>query len=258
MSMSRLILGALSATLLIIGAWLSYFAYLTLPYVPNPYQVAGSGTFWAGAFLLVAILFLDKTLKMAATYAQTRKGILVGGLYLTAHLLLYGFVLEGILVFLYGITPFISSSLVYLSSNILYPASLADAVFTLVFSPTINLQVPPYFEASLSFFSIFIAVIVDALILANIKVVSEIGQSGSPLVKSRAYLLMPLTGIILGGSCCMSLPLLLSVYLSSAASLMWAFYLTYFFLPPFAVVLLKLNLDLASRISAKVSSKRTF
>jgi hypothetical protein len=242
-----------------LGTLLSDFAYFTPPSAFNPYQAVGSAIFWLGAFLLMWSLFLGRTLTLAANFAKTRTGALIGGAYITAHLLLYGFVLEGILVFIYGITPFVSSPVAYLSSDVLYPASLGNALVGLGFSPTINLLVPPYFEASLSFFSIFIAVVVDALILANINKVKEIGDVGPQFARSRAYLLMPFTGIILGASCCMSLPLLLSIVapsLQGAANLIWAFYLTYFLLPPLAVIVLKLNLDLASSIAAKVSAQK--
>lgn len=223
----------------------------------NPYQALGSVIFWVGLFLLLTASFLGSTMKLAISYVRTRTGALVAGVYITAHLLLYGFVLEGILVVLYKIPPFVYSSFAFLSTDTLYPPSFANAVVGLAFSPSISLQFPPVFELSLSIFSIFIAVVIDALILANVAMVRRIADLGSWTTKSRAYLLMPFTGVVLGASCCMSLPLLLSMVspsLSAANNLIWGFYVAYFVLPPLAIVLLKLNLDLTSKIGAKVQS----
>jgi hypothetical protein len=259
MGVPRFYAGIISATFLWVGAMLTFLAYHTPPYAFNVYLAVGSTVFWLGAFLLASTL-LGNTLKLATRYLRTPKGALVGGTYITAHLLLYGFVLEGILVYAYAIPPFISGSFGYLSSNLLYPASPANAVLGMAFSPSINLLLPPVFEISLSAFAIFIAVLVDLLILANITKVGEIGRAASRVVKSRAYVLMPLTGIALGASCCMSLPFLLIIVaptLAAPGPLIWAFYITYFVFPPFALVVLKLNFDLAAKIADRASAQGT-
>ena len=251
--MQKAYLAGLSSAIVLVGALLSYYAYYVQPEILNLYQAVGSTVFWAGAFLLLAVLFLSGPISLAGSYVRTKTGAAIGAAYISAHLLLYGFVLEWMLVEIYRFPQFVYSSFAFVTTDVLYPASLANALVGDAFGPSINLQVPPIFELSLSVFAIFVAVVIDALILANVAKVKEIG-AGSWLARSRAYVLMPLTGVFLGASCCMSLPVLLSIVapsLTDAASSGWAFYVAYFVLPPLAIVVLKLNFDLASRVAAK-------
>lgn len=237
------------------GVLVSYLSYSTPVLEFNPYQAAGSVLFWGGALALLYALFLAGPAALAARYARTRVGAAVGGAYLVVHLLLYGFVLEGILVIIAGIHSYIFSPAVYLSTDTLFPASLWNAVEGIAFSPNINFVLPPVFELSLSVFSFFVAITVDVLILANIAKVKEIGVR-SWVSRSRAYVAMPAVGILLGASCCMSLPVVLSIVspnLEQAVAYGWAFYVTYFVLPVLGIAVLKLNLDLASRIAATAS-----
>jgi hypothetical protein len=246
----------LSVTLLLSGVLLSLHAYSIAPYALNPYQAAGSILFWTGVLFLVGTFFLDRTIGLAYHFARTKRGAAIGGSYILVHLILYGFVLEGIVVFTYGVPPFINAPFAYVSSNLLYPATFLNAIVGTAFSPDLNILLPPVFETSLTTFSIVTAVIIDVLILANVEKVGEIGRAGSLVTKTRAYLVMPLTGIGLGATCCMSLPLILSIVdpaLTDASSLIWAFYVTYFVFPVLAAVVLKLNLDLATKTAEKVA-----
>ncbi|MDG7018673.1 MAG: hypothetical protein JRN73_10020 [Nitrososphaerota archaeon] len=252
--MQRTYVAGVSAVLMAAGVFISSYAYLSPEAALNPYEAVGSVALWGGAFLLLTALFLSGPFRLAAKYLQTRAGAAVGAAYLTAHLLLYGFLLEWILVEAYKIQPFVLSSVAFVTTDVLYPATLANVLLGDAFSPSISFQFPPIYEASLSLFAIFMAVVIDVLILANVAKVKEI-RTGSWMAKSRAYAAMPLAGVVLGASCCMSLPALLGLVspsLSDAASSSWAFYVAYFAFPPLAVVVLKLNLDLASRIGAAV------
>jgi hypothetical protein len=245
-----------SATLLLSGVLLALQAYSVPPYAFNLYEAAGSIIFWTGVLFLVVTFFLDKTMGLAYRFARTKRGAAIGVTYIVAHLILYGFVLEGIVVYIYGVPPFINAPFAYVSSNLLYPASLFNAIIGMAFSPDLNLLLPPVFETSLTAFSIITAVIIDALILANVEKVGEIGRAGSLLTKTRAYLVMPVTGIGLGATCCMSLPLVLSIVdpaLTDASGIIWAFYVTYFVFPILAAIVLKLNLDLATRTAEKAA-----
>ncbi|MDG6988376.1 MAG: hypothetical protein JRN21_03520 [Nitrososphaerota archaeon] len=253
--MQKTYLVGVSAVLMAAGVFISFYAYFTPPAVLNPYQAAGSAVFWGGAFLFGALL-LSGQFRAGGRYVRTKTGAVIGAVYFTAHLLLYGFLLEWILVEAYRISPFVSSSFAFVTTDVLYPATLANVLLADAFSPSIALQFPPIYGASLSLFAIFMAVVIDILVLANVAKVKEIG-AGSWLAKSRAYAAMPLAGIVLGASCCMSLPALLSLVspsLADAASSSWAFYVAYFVFPLLAVVVLKLNFDLASRIAATVRS----
>ncbi|MEM3267496.1 MAG: hypothetical protein QXR69_02275, partial [Conexivisphaerales archaeon] len=172
-----------------------------------------------------------------------------------SHILLYGFILEAILVSIYGSVTF-SSPTLFISSNLLYPISLANAVLGLAYNPNITLSIPPYFGAALTSFSFFMAIIIDMLILANVMKMGQIGNTCSIHKRARSYVAMPLIGIIAGASCCMSLPVLISIAVPAAATLtksIWVYYMTYFLFPPLAVVVLKLNLDSSIKIELQLS-----
>jgi hypothetical protein len=67
--------------------------------------------------------------------------------------------------------------------------------------------------------------------------------------------LFPALGIAFGASCCLSVPLLFTVVVPSAAalaSLLWVYDVTYFLFPPFAVALLYLNLYSVGKITANM------
>jgi hypothetical protein len=242
--------------MMVLGVFFCFGAY-QFPLLPLNYpQVVGSFLFWAGAFVLVVAFLLGSAPRLAFRYAKSPGGLLVGGAYLAFHILLYGFILEGILVTLYGSPPFATSPLAFFSTELLYPASLVNAVLGITYSPSITVLVPPFYEASLSLFSIFAALVIDVLILANVGEVVRIGSFKAAAVKARAYIVMPLTGIALGASCCMSIPVLLSIAdpaLTALSSLVWVFYLTYYAFPILAAVVLKLNLDLATKTVARAT-----
>ena len=65
--------------------------------------------------------------------------------------------------------------------------------------------------------------------------------------------IFPALGIVLGASCCLSVPILVTVAAPSAAVLsssLWLYDATYFLFPPAAVILLYLNLYSVGRITA--------
>ena len=80
----------------------------------------------------------------------------------------------------------------------------------------------------------------------------------STTVKSRAMVIFPALGIALGASCCLSVPLLVTVAAPSAAALsssLWLYDATYFLFPPLAVVLLYGNLRSVEKIMANAMLK---
>ena len=68
-------------------------------------------------------------------------------------------------------------------------------------------------------------------------------------------IIFPALGIALGASCCLSVPILVAVAAPGAVALtssLWLYDATYFLFPPFAVILLYLNLYSVERIAANV------
>jgi hypothetical protein len=176
-------------------------------------------------------------------------------LYLALHIILYGFMLESILVSFFS-RPFVSASIgAYITTSVFAPPSITNAILALWFNPWVTLTIPPVFNDALSFYSIDIAVVIAILIVANVGRTRELGNACSARFKSRSMAFFPALGIALGASCCLSVPILITVAAPSAVALsstLWAYDLTYFFFPPFAVVLLYLNLRSVEKIAAGV------
>ena len=117
------------------------------------------------------------------------------------------------------------------------------------------MTIPPLLSVALSLYSLVIAVIIAILIVANIGKTRELGKVCSTGTRSRSMVLFPALGIALGASCCLSVPLLVSLAVPTAAalsSLLWVYDATYYLFPPFAVVLLYLNLYSVGKITANL------
>ena len=233
----------------------SYFAYVWGSAIVNPVEILAPLLFWYG----VAFLLLAYPLRAAAReftrYIRTASGATVFAVYLIIHILLYGFLLEGILTSFLG-KDFVSTAAgATLTTTVFTPPSAINAVLALWYNPWIAITIPPIFSTTLSLYSLVIAVIIDVLIVANIGKTRELGKACSTGARSRSMVLFPALGIAFGASCCLSVPLLFTVVVPSAAalaSLLWVYDVTYFLFPPFAVALLYLNLYSVGKITANM------
>jgi hypothetical protein len=233
----------------------SFFAYLWGGTSPNPAELLAPSLFWyAVAFLLISYP-LRGAFQVFRTYIRTVFGASIFALYLAVHIVLYGFMLESILVSVFD-RPFVSGAAsVYVTTSVFAPTSLQNALWALWFNPWITLTVPPLFDDALSFYSLTIAILIAILIVANIGRTRELGRMCSTRLKSRSMVIFPALGIALGASCCLSVPILIAVAAPSAAALsssLWLYDATYFFFPPFAVALLYLNLYSVDKIAANM------
>jgi hypothetical protein len=233
----------------------SFFAYLWGATSPNPAELLAPVLFWyAVAFLLLAYP-LRGAFQVFLRNIGTAFGASVFALYLVLHVLLYGFMLETILVSFFD-RPFVSTSAnVYVTTSVFAPPSLLNAVVGLWFNPWVTLTIPPEFSDALSLYSIVIAVIIAILIVANIGKTRELGKLCSTRLKSRTMVLFPALGIALGASCCLSVPILVTVVAPAAVALsssLWVYDATYFFFPPLAIILLYLNLYSVDKIAANL------
>lgn len=235
----------------------SFFAYLWGSVSPNPAELLAPTLFWYAASFLLLAYPLREAWRAFLGHIKTVFGAGVFALYLALHVVLYGFMLESILVSFFG-RPFASAAVsVYVTTSVFAPASVTNAVLALWFNPWITITVPPVFNDALSFYSLDIAVIIAILIVANVGKTRELGSLCTAQLRSRSMLLIPALGIALGASCCLSVPILLTVAAPSAvvlSSTLWVYDATYFLFPPFAVVLLYLNLRSVERIAARVGS----
>jgi hypothetical protein len=233
----------------------SYFAYLWGATSPNPAELLAPALFWYAASFLLFAYPLRESFQLFRVYVRTAFGAGVFALYLALHVVLYGFMLESILVSFFD-RPFASSSAsVYVTTSVFAPPTLSNAVLGLWFNPWITVTIPPEFTDALSFYSFAIAIVIAILIVANIGKTRELGSVCSTRFKSRSMVLFPALGIALGASCCLSVPILIAVAAPSAIALsssLWLYDATYFLFPPFAVVLLYLNLYSVDRIAANI------
>jgi hypothetical protein len=233
----------------------SFFAYLWGDASPNPAELLAPALFWyAVCFLLVAYP-LRGAWDAFLQYIRTAVGAGVFALYLVIHVVLYGFMLESILVSFFD-QPYASAAAkVLVTTSVFAPPSVANAVLALWFNPWITLTVPPVFDDALSFYSIAIALVIALLIVANIGRTRELGRACSGNLKSRSVLIFPALGIVLGASCCLSVPVLIVLAAPTAAALtasLWLYDVTYFFFPLFAVALLYLNYRTVDRAATKL------
>lgn len=238
-----------------LGVALSYLGYVWDDISPNPNELLGSVLFWcAVVYLLLSFPFFEAT-RSFSSYVRRPfvAGVFAG--YLAIHLVLYGFLLEGILASVYGSNAFAVSPVFLVTTNVFAPPSLSSAMFDLAYNPSIVVAVPPIFSAALSLYSISVALIIAVLVVASIGKTMEIGRLCTKGKRARTLVALPAIGIVLGASCCLSVAGLISVVVPSTAvltSVIWAYYFTYFSFPSVAVVLLYLNLRSIERISTNL------
>lgn len=236
----------------------SFFAYLWGATSPNPAELLAPGFFWYALSFLLLAYPLREAFQLFRIYIRTVFGAGVFALYLFIHVVLYGFMLESILVSFFD-RPFVSSSVsVFLTTSVFAPPNLSNALLGLWFNPWLTITIPPVFSDALSFYSIAIAIIIAILIVANIGKTRELGKVCSTNLKSRSMIVFPALGIALGASCCLSVPILVAVAAPSAVALsssLWLYDVTYFLFPPLAVILLYLNLYSVDRIAAGIQSR---
>ncbi|MGA2198832.1 MAG: hypothetical protein ABSG45_02730 [Nitrososphaerales archaeon] len=242
-------------SVMVLAVFASYFAYVWGSVSVNPVEILAPSLFWYGTTLILLAYPLRAAVRVFTRYVRTASGAAVFIVYLLIHLLLYGFLLEGILTNFLG-KDFVSTAAgATLTTTVFTPPSALNAVLALWYNPWITLTSPPFFSTTLSLYSLVIAVLIDVLIVANIGKTRELGKACSAGAKSRSMVLFPALGIAFGASCCLSVPLLFTVVVPSAAalaSLLWVYDVTYFLFPPFALVLLYLNLYSVGRITANV------
>jgi hypothetical protein len=233
----------------------SFFAYLWGSTSPNPAELLAPALFWYAVCLLLLAYPLRHAWEDFLQHIKTGVGAGVFVLYLAIHVVLYGFILESLLVSVFD-KPYTTAVVSFtMTTSVFAPPSLTNAVLALWFNPWITLTIPPLFDDALSFYSIAIALVIAILIVANIGKTRELGNMCTANLRSRSMLVFPALGIVFGASCCLSVPVLVTLAAPTAAALsasLWLYDVTYFFFPLFAVVLLYLNLRSVDKISSTV------
>jgi hypothetical protein len=233
----------------------SFFAYLWGGTSPNPAELLSPALFWYAVCFLLLAYPLRQAWADFLRYIRTTVGAGVFVLYLAIHVVLYGFLLESLLVSVFS-QPYTSAAASFsITTSVFAPPSLSNAVLALWFNPWMTLTIPPLFDDALSFYSIAIAILIAILIVANIGRTRELGKVCSANLRSRSLLVFPALGIVFGASCCLSVPVLVILVAPAAAALsasLWIYDVTYFFFPLIAIVLLYLNLRSVDRIASNL------
>jgi hypothetical protein len=241
---------------------MSYFSYFQPAFSPfNAYQAVSCIVFWGAVLTVVFAYPLRGAFSDFAKYIKTARGIAIYVTYTAIHLLVYGIILEAIVAMIYPAfwgAPVQSG--VILSSQPLYPLSALTLAGNLFFNPNIAALVPPIFDISISLYSIAMAVMIGVLVQANIMRTIELRNACSFGRRSTTFFVLPLIGVVGGASCCLSLPLFVTLLAAPSVSLaspsiITAYFLSYLLFPAATAAALKLNLDSVSAIVNKLSIK---
>lgn len=252
-----------------LGFAFSYFGYIWALTPLNPSEFFGSILFWGAALYMVFALLLNRSARDFAKALHTRLGAAVFASYLTVHLLLYGFVLDGIIAATFGASYLdVGVSGLLVTTDTFLPASLSSTLFDLSYNPSVLVTFKPIFTAELSAYSVVMALIIAVLVVANIGKTRELGRLCSSLRRATSFMVVPALGIVLGASCCLSVAGLISLYalpFATTAALQTSlpfYYATYFGLPLFAILVLYLNLrsvtGFASRLAIPKAHREGF
>jgi len=164
----------------------SFFGYLWGSTSPNPAELLAPALFWYAVAVLLLAYPLREAFDGFLRYVRTPAGGTAFVVYLLVHVLLYGFMLESILVSFFD-RPFVAASAnVFVTTSVFAPPSLSNAIIGLWFNPWITLTIPPVLSDAISFYSLTIAVIIAILIVANIGKTRELGAVCSAAARSRS------------------------------------------------------------------------
>ncbi len=242
---------------LTVGVVVAYLGSARGAFQLNVDEVIGPVLFWYAVLLLLFCFPLRRAVSIAARAARTRLGAFVFWPYLGLHLFIYGFLLEAILAGIYGITLTIGPSFSIVTDAFVPPTAL-NALLDLSYSPSAVFTLPPALSGAFSLYSVSAAVVIDVLVVANVTEVIRLGELRTRRQKATSFVALPAVGVILGASCCLSLPALIALTYPSAAvtqSFQTVYSATYFLFPAFAGAVLYLNLRSVEGISRRLATE---
>ncbi len=125
--------------------------------------------------------------------------------YLAVHLVIYGVVLEKIIVLTYGAPPPLNlGPRAYLVFNYYFtPHTLFNALIQITQNPGIVVVIPPFYGITLGPFALFSAFLVGVLVTVH---TDRLMRISGKLRKAGGSVVYPAVGIVGGASCCISLP----------------------------------------------------
>ena len=212
----------------------SYFAYV----------IVGNLIFWS-SLLVLTFKFLKPEVSLIRSKISTLTLSIFTG-YLALHYFVYSIALEKLLTGIYGVLFHVSSPFITMTYSPFYPSSPLTLFYNIILNPAIVGGFPPNYYFELSFYALSMGLVIATLVTANIL---RVLQYSSMLKRTKVIMLAPLFGVIGGGSCCISIPILLAEAIPTANILFFspigdtALFLAYVLLPPLTAIALKLNFD---------------
>lgn len=202
-----------SALIFLLFALLFGYWYATLfvqPFEPSltlPEVVADVllVLFWIVVMVLVLRVLLRRVMQsFVRTLSEKRWAQILFPVYLAVHLLVYGIVLERIIVLTAGPPPFSFGAQAYIEFNYFFtPHTLLNALLQITQNPGIVVIIPPYYGVTLGPFALFSALLIGILVTVHI---DRLIKLSARLRRAGGSIIYPVVGIVGGASCCISLP----------------------------------------------------
>lgn len=233
--------------------WVAYGQHLIF----NTFAAASSVVFFAATYLVLRQTVMKGAFERFARYVRRPVGAIIFVGYLALHYFLYGLFLERLLIGFYGDVPGgpPGGSPLYLSTGLVYPEFPVGGFFSILSNPSVTLYISSNYGITLIPFSFFLGFLIAVLVIANIEVVSDVSICPASR-RRRAYVVLPSLGIAVGSSCCLSLPVLVTLVIPAAGALSYttaASYLAFFAFPVATAVALMLNLEHSRAILRQVT-----
>jgi hypothetical protein len=236
-----------------------YFATAKLSiYSPEGMLVPNTLALFFWLFLTTGLLALPLAKPTALAFramASSKRLLAFFFGYISVHLVIYGFLLERILVAVFGAPPGNTGAAVLVSSNFaIQPHTWYNMLLLVTVDPNLTILAPPYYGVVLGPFSIISALIIAILVVGNF---FRLMKVSSAIRKWGGSTLIPFAGIVGGASCCISIPELLAAFSPAIYAVTLAplgvvvLNVLYYALPISVAVALKLNLDSLSRVPVK-------
>ncbi len=241
------------------GATVAYLGSFRNVSQLNLDEILGPLIFWYAVLLLIFAFPLRDIFRTSCRALRTKAGTFIFWPYLALHLFVYGFLLEAILVGIYGMTFALSPSVTAVT-DVFSPPSVVNTLLDLSYSPSATFTLPPVLSGAFSLYGVCVAIVIAVLVVANVVGVQELGRLRTASQTAAAFVVLPATGVILGASCCLSVPALVALVFPTIArstSFQWVYSITYFFFPAFAGAVLYVNARSIRKIATRIGGEES-